>query len=171
MPEFEMPQELPEQQGLDTTRLTSLLLASTLMQAMKARTKETQQEDNAFKALQAVASTTSENYKDDETYRHYRSQHDDVRDSEREFLKTLIHFQTQNLQIYERKLSYINKLEAQLKTQEDMKTQLEEALRRGEQWRQQVQQDERKMHQANEQYEEEIRKREEELRIIKAHNE
>ena len=100
-----------------------------------------------------------------------KSQHNDVPDREREFLKTLIHFQTQNLQIFERKQSYINKLEAQLKTQEDMKTQLEEALRRGEQWRQQVQEAERKMHQANEQYEEEIRIREEELRIIKAHNE
>ena len=38
MPEFETPQEPPEQQGLDTTRLTSLLLASTLMQTMKACT-------------------------------------------------------------------------------------------------------------------------------------
>ena len=52
-----------------------------------------------------------------------------------------------------------------------MKTQLEEALRREEQWRQQVQEAERKMHQANEQYEEQIRIRDEELRIIKAHNE
>ena len=121
MPEFETPQELPEQQGLDTTRLTSLLLASTLMQAMKARTEETQQEDNAFKALQAVASTTSENYKDDEAYRHYRTQHNDVPDREREFLKTLVHFQTQNLQIFERKQSYINHLEDQLKAQEGIK--------------------------------------------------
>ena len=138
---------------------------------MKARTEESQQDDNAFKALQAVASTTSDNYKDDEAYQHYQSQHNDVPDREREFLKTLIHFQTQNLQIFERKQSYINKLEAQLKTQEDMKTQLEEALRRGEQWRQQVQEAERKMHQANEQYQEEIRIREEEIRIVKAHNE
>ena len=93
MPEFETPQELPEQQGLDTTRLTSLLLASTLMQAMKARTEETQQEDNAFKALQAVASTTSENYKNDEAYQKYRAEHNDVPERELEFFKTLVHFQ------------------------------------------------------------------------------
>ena len=64
------------------------------MQTMKARDEEMQHEDNAFKALQAVASTTSDNYKDDGEYRHYRSQHNDVPDREREFLKTLIHFQT-----------------------------------------------------------------------------
>ena len=48
------------------------------MQTMKARTEETQQEDNAFKALQAVASTTSDNYKDDATYQKYRAQHDNI---------------------------------------------------------------------------------------------
>ena len=74
---------------------------------MKTRMEETQQEDNAFKALQAVASTTSENYKDDEAYQNYRVRHEDVPDREREFLKTLIHFQTQNLQIFKRKQSYI----------------------------------------------------------------
>ena len=67
------------------------------MQTMKARTEETQQEDNAYKALQAVASTTSDNYKDDEAYQNYRAHHQDVPEREREFLKTLIHFQTQNL--------------------------------------------------------------------------
>lgn len=80
-----MPQELPKQQGFDTTRLTSLLLASTLMQTMKVRMEETQKEDNAFKALQAVASTTSENYKDDAAYQSYMAQHDDVPKREREF--------------------------------------------------------------------------------------
>ena len=59
MPDFELPTQVPAQPTLDTTRLTSLLLASTLMQTMKARTEETQHEDNAFRALQAVASTTS----------------------------------------------------------------------------------------------------------------
>ena len=67
------------------------------MQTMKARNEEAQQENNAFKALQAVASTTSDNYKDDEAYEHYQAQHNDVPEREREFLKTLIHFQTQNL--------------------------------------------------------------------------
>lgn len=170
-PEFEIPQQMPEPPAFDTTRLTSLLLASTLMQTMKARNEEAQQEDNAFKALQAVASTTSDNYKDDEAYQRYQSQYNDVPNREREFLKTLIHFQTQNLQIFERKQSYINKLEVQLRTQENMKIQLEEALRREDQWRQQVQEAEKKMHQANQQYQEEIRIREEELRIVKAHNE
>ena len=66
-----------------------------------------QQEDNIFKALQAVASTTSENYKDDEAYQRYKDMHDDVPDREREFFKTLIHFQTQGLQIFERKQNYI----------------------------------------------------------------
>ena len=103
MPEYEMPQEQNEPQTFDTTRLTTLLLASTLMQQMKTRTEESQQEDNTFKALQAVASTTSKNYKDDEAYQSYRTRNEDVLDREREFLKTLIHFQTQSLQIFERK--------------------------------------------------------------------
>ena len=98
------------------------------MQAMKARTEETQQEDNAFKALQAVASTTSENYKDDETYRHYRSQHNDVPEREREFLKTLINFQTQSLQIFERKQSQILQLKAQVRAQREIKMALEKSL-------------------------------------------
>ena len=68
MPDFELPHQMPEPPTFNTTRLTSLLLASTLMQTMKARMEETQHEDNAFKALQAVASTTSDNYKDDEAY-------------------------------------------------------------------------------------------------------
>ena len=55
LPEFEVPQQMPEPPAFDTTRLTSLLLASTLMQTMKARTEETQHEDSAFRALQAVA--------------------------------------------------------------------------------------------------------------------
>ena len=85
MPEMEVPPQVPAQPIIDTTRLTSLLLASTLMQTMKARTEETQQEDSAFRALQAVASTTSDNYKDDVAYDKYRAQHDDVREREREF--------------------------------------------------------------------------------------
>ena len=103
MPEFEVPQQMPEAPMFDTTRLTSLLLASTLMQTMKARTEESQQEVNAFKALQAIATTSSENYKDDPAYEHYRKTHTDVPDREREFLRTLIHFQTLGLQIFERK--------------------------------------------------------------------
>ena len=73
---------------------------------------------------------TLDNYKDDEAYRNYRAQHQDVPEREREFLKTLIHFQTQNLQIFERKQSYIKHLEDQLKAQEDIKTALEEGKRR-----------------------------------------
>lgn len=125
MPEFEMPPPMPAQQNIDTIRLNSLLLASTLMQTMRARTKEAQQEDNAFKALHAVASTTSENYKDDEAYQKYREMHADVPDREREFFKTLIHFQMQGLQIFERKQSYIRQLEQQMKSQEEMNRSLE----------------------------------------------
>lgn len=39
-PEFELQQSLPTQQDIDTTRLNSLLLASTLMQTMRTRAKE-----------------------------------------------------------------------------------------------------------------------------------
>ena len=92
MPDLEPPQDMPAQQNFDTMRLTILLLASTLMQTMRARMEEVQQEDNAFKALQAVASMTSENYKDDKAYQSYRETHDDVLDREREFFKSLIYF-------------------------------------------------------------------------------
>ena len=96
---------------------------------MRARTEELQQEDNAFKALQAAASTTLENYKD-ETYQSYRETHDDVPDKEREFFKTLTHFQNQSLQIFERKQTYIQHLEEQVKAQEGIKRALEEARQR-----------------------------------------
>ena len=59
--------------------------------------EETHQEDNTFNALQAVASTTLKNYKDDEAYQRCKDMHADVPDREREFFKTLIHFQTQGL--------------------------------------------------------------------------
>lgn len=85
------------------------------MQTMKARTEETQHEDSAFRALQAVASTTSENYRDDEAYQKYRAQHDDIPERELEFFKTLVHFQNQSLQIFERKQSQIQQLEAQIR--------------------------------------------------------
>ena len=55
------------------------------MQTMRARAKESQQEDNAFKALEAVATTSSENYKDDATYEQYRETHADVMDRECNF--------------------------------------------------------------------------------------
>ena len=47
---------------------------------------------------------------------------------EREFLKTLIHFQTQGLQIFERKQSQIQQFEAQVRGQEDLKKALEKSL-------------------------------------------
>ena len=62
------------------------------MQTMKARTEESQQEDSAFRALQAVASTTVDNYKNDEAYQKYRAQHNDVPKRELKFFKTLVHF-------------------------------------------------------------------------------
>ena len=98
MPEFDIPQEMPAQPDIDTSRLNCLLLASTLMQAMRAKVEDKvedqHQEENAFKALQAVATTSSENYKDDPTYEQYRKTHLDVPDREQEFLRTLVHFQT-----------------------------------------------------------------------------
>ena len=87
MLEFEMSPPMPTQQDIDTTRVNSLLLASTLMQTMRARAEESQQEDNAFKALQAVASTTSENYKDGETHQKYRDMHADVPNRKGSFSK------------------------------------------------------------------------------------
>ena len=59
---------MPMQSDIDTTYLNSLLLASTLMQTMRARAKEAHHEDNAFKSLEAVATTSFENYRDDGTY-------------------------------------------------------------------------------------------------------
>ena len=92
MPDFEPPQDVPIQRDIDTTRLNSLLLASTLMQTMRTRATEAHQEDNAFKALEAVATTSFDNYKDDGTYQKYRDAHADAMEREREFLKTLNHF-------------------------------------------------------------------------------
>ena len=103
VPDFEIPQVTPTQQDIDTSQLNNLLLASTLMQTMRTRAQEQQQEDNAFKALEAVATTSSENYKDDKAYEQYKKMHVDVPDREHEFLKTLVHFQTLGLHIFERK--------------------------------------------------------------------
>ena len=102
MPDFEPPQDVPVQQDINTTRQNSLLLASTLMQTMRTRAAQAHQEDNAFKALDAVATTSFENYKDDGTYQKYRDAHANVTEREREFLKTLIHFQTLGLQTFKR---------------------------------------------------------------------
>lgn len=77
------------------------------MQAMKAKAQDQHQEENAFKALQAVATTSSENYKDDTAYEQYKKTHTDVPEREREFLKTLIQFQNLGLQIFERKQNHI----------------------------------------------------------------
>ena len=68
MPEFDIPQEVPAQPDIDTSRLNYLLLASTLMQAIRTRTEEQHQGENAFKALLAVATISLENYKDDLAY-------------------------------------------------------------------------------------------------------
>ena len=40
---------------------------------MGARAEEQGQEDNAFKALEDVATTSSNNYKDDATYEQHRT--------------------------------------------------------------------------------------------------
>ena len=77
-PEFEIPQSLPTQQEIDTARLNSLLLASTLMQTMRTRAEELNKEDNSFKALEAVATTSLDNYKDNTTYKEYKSTNTDV---------------------------------------------------------------------------------------------
>ena len=69
---------------------------------MRARAKKQQEEDNAFKALEAVATTCSEHYKDDKAYEQYKETHADIPDIERNFLKTLVHFQTLGLQVFER---------------------------------------------------------------------
>ena len=118
---------MPTQQDLDTVRLNSLLLASTLMQTMRARAEESQKEDNAFKALEAVATTSSKNYKDDATYR-YRETHTDVTNKECNFLKTLVHFQQIGLQILKRNQSHIKKLESQLKDQKEVNKALEVSI-------------------------------------------
>ena len=73
-----------------------------LMQTMRIRAEEQGQEDNAFKALEAMVTTSSNNYKDDATYEEYIAGHPNVPKCERNFLKTLIHFQIVVLQIFER---------------------------------------------------------------------
>ena len=55
-----------------------------MMQTMRARVEEAHREENAFKALEAVATTSSENYKDDDTYQRYRDAHADVKECNRE---------------------------------------------------------------------------------------
>ena len=62
------------------------------MQTMRARAKEQNQEENAFKALEVVATTSLEHYKDDATYEQYKDTHTNVPERERNFLRTLIHF-------------------------------------------------------------------------------
>ena len=108
--------------------------------------------------------------KDDEAYKHYRNQHRDVPEREREFLKTLIHFQTQNLQIFDKKQAYIKNLEDHLKAQEELKKELEEAKARELLLQQQVHQAEQTMQQILMQHQEEIRLRDEQLQNIKHHN-
>ena len=66
---------------------------------MRAKAKELSQEDNAFNALEAVTTTSSENYKGDATYEQYKDMHTDVSEGERNFLRTLIHFQTSAVEI------------------------------------------------------------------------
>ena len=170
MPEIEVPHQVPVQPIIDTTRLTSLLLASTLMQTMKARTEETQQEDSAFRALQAVASTNSDNYKDDTAYDRYKAQHDDVPEREREFLKTLINFQTQSLQIFERKQSQIQQLEAQVRSQKDLTLALEKSLQSEAALRQQLQDTEHQWQQANAEYQAQQQRSEAEIQRLREEN-
>ena len=95
--------------------MNSLLLASSLMQTMRARVEEQNQVDNAFKAIEAIATMSFDNYKDDATYEEYKSMHTDVLECKRNFLRTLIHFQTVGLQIFERNQSQLKKLQAQVK--------------------------------------------------------
>ena len=64
-----------------------------------------------------MATTSSENYKDDATYEWYMEMHTHMTDRERNFLKTLVHFQQIGLQIFERNQSHIKKLESQLTDQ------------------------------------------------------
>ena len=69
---------------------------------MGTRVEEQNGEDNSFKALEAVATTSSQNYKDDATYEQYKKTHADVTNRERNFLRTLVHLQIVGLQIFER---------------------------------------------------------------------
>lgn len=159
MPDFEIPQDMPVQ-DIDTTRLNSLLLASTLMQTMRARAEEAQQEDNAFKALEAVATTSSENYRDDGTYQKYRNAHADVTEREREFLKTLVHFQTLGLQIFERNQTRIKNLEDQVKGHAELNKALEASLVNQTALQHRVHEFERQLQQEREEHQRETQARE-----------
>ena len=95
---------------------------------------------------------------------------DDVSDREKEFFKTLIHFQTQGLQIFEQKQSYIQQLKRQVKSQEEVRRALEEAHKKEASLQQQVHEAEQVIEQVIEQHQKEIEARDEELQKVKEHN-
>ena len=76
--------------------------------------------------------------------------HADVPKREGEFFKTLVHFQTLGLQIFERKQNYIQQLEGQLKSQEEVNKALQTSLAKEIALRQKVQELERRLQQAQE---------------------
>ena len=97
--------------------------------------------------------------------------HVDVPDREREFLKTLVHFQTLGLQIFEMKQSHISKLEEQLKGQEELNRALETSLANEAALQQQVQELEKQLHQTQQEHQREKEEKEAELQKIRSMNE
>ena len=86
-----------------------------------------------------MATTSSKHYKDNKAYEQYKQTHIDVLDTERNFLKTLIHFQTIGLQIFERNQSQLKKLESQIKDQKEVERSLEVSMGNEKALQQQVQ--------------------------------
>ena len=75
-----------------------------------------------------MATTSSDNYKDETTYEEYKVGHPNVLEWEWNFLKTLIHLQMVGLQIFERNQSQLQQLQAHIKSQEEMERALEVSL-------------------------------------------
>ena len=118
-----------------------------------------------------MATTSSENYKDDDTYQRYRDTHADVTDREKEFLKTLVHFQMLGLQIFERNQTQIKKLEDQVKGHVELNWALETSLANEAALQQKVQEFERQLQWARKEHQMEKEAKEVELKEIKDQNE
>ena len=90
---------------------------------------------------------------------------------EREFLKTLIHFQTLGLQIFERNQTRIKNLEDQVKGNAELNKALETSLANEAALQQRVQEVKQQLQQDNEEYQREIEAKEAEVKLIKHQNE
>ena len=90
---------------------------------------------------------------------------------EEEFLKTLVHFQTLGLQIFERNQNQVKKLEDQVKGHPDLNKDLEASLANQAALQQRVQEFERQLQQEREEHQRHTEAKEAELKQVKDENE